>query len=745
MLKNAPTFVSRGGTRGRVIDADFNLEAQMSLRGSLLLATATTMALSAAAAAQCPGSEDCCATHTTPGCSDQACCDFICLIDPFCCNVSWDGLCVQQATQFCAVCGGTPVECPPNENDCCVPSPDFTPGCSDAACCLLVCLQDSFCCEIEWDADCAERASITCGACPYPCPDNPFDSCFEPHAQPGCNDPECCSIVCGMDPFCCQFFWDGLCVSEALTFCTLPPCPFECKGTDEGEPCGDDTNGGCNSTSSSKSTCCFASGGIGCDDPDCTTAVCSIDPFCCEFQWDFICASEALVFCPDTCPVEYLFRDIACGETVCATAWASNNVRDTDWYQITLTQEPGTLIRFSAKTTLPLVIGLVDTDGVADCQLASFLNPFAVVGFCGEGAVEICLAPGTYWFFAAPLVFDGFPCGRGNNDYSVTLECLGECVPPACGNVENDCQTPSLTPFCSDEACCQKICGLDPFCCNVSWDDLCVLQAQVTCYGVSICPPSDHDCCAVGSPGCTDEDCCNTVCAVDFFCCLSFWDAICVSEAIQLCGAPKCPPYEACTGTDEGEPCGQDTNGGCNMMIPTFSPIACGDTICGLAWADGGTRDTDWYEIVVTEPTEMTMRLSAELPMVFGVIDTGGIPNCALAQFINPFASTGCCGDGELTFTLNPGTWWLFAGPLDFFGTPCDTTNRYTLSLSCGCDAAPDADFNDDGCVNGSDLGELLGQWGTGGGNGFADFNCDGVVDGNDLGTLLGEWGGSCG
>jgi len=50
------------------------------------------------------------------------------------------------------------------------------------------------------------------------------------------------------------------------------------------------------------------------------------------------------------------------------------------------------------------------------------------------------------------------------------------------------------------------------------------------------------------------------------------------------------------------------------------------------------------------------------------------------------------------------------------------------------------ADFNDDGIVDGSDLGTLLGFWGPCAGC-EADFNGDGLVDGNDLGTLLGYWG----
>lgn len=47
------------------------------------------------------------------------------------------------------------------------------------------------------------------------------------------------------------------------------------------------------------------------------------------------------------------------------------------------------------------------------------------------------------------------------------------------------------------------------------------------------------------------------------------------------------------------------------------------------------------------------------------------------------------------------------------------------------------ADLNDDGAVDGADLGLLLGNWG---GTGAGDFNGDGVVDGADLGVLLGEW-----
>lgn len=48
------------------------------------------------------------------------------------------------------------------------------------------------------------------------------------------------------------------------------------------------------------------------------------------------------------------------------------------------------------------------------------------------------------------------------------------------------------------------------------------------------------------------------------------------------------------------------------------------------------------------------------------------------------------------------------------------------------------ADLNDDGTVDGADLGLLLGAWETG--DEAADLNQDGIVDGADLGLLLGAW-----
>ena len=66
------------------------------------------------------------------------------------------------------------------------------------------------------------------------------------------------------------------------------------------------------------------------------------------------------------------------------------------------------------------------------------------------------------------------------------------------------------------------------------------------------------------------------------------------------------------------------------------------------------------------------------------------------------------------------------------------------VMTACGdCPVTPPcpADLNDDDSVNGTDLGIMLGAWGT---TGLGDLNEDGIVDGLDLGQLVGAWG-TCG
>ena len=58
-------------------------------------------------------------------------------------------------------------------------------------------------------------------------------------------------------------------------------------------------------------------------------------------------------------------------------------------------------------------------------------------------------------------------------------------------------------------------------------------------------------------------------------------------------------------------------------------------------------------------------------------------------------------------------------------------------ATSVGCEPLTPADLNDDGVVDGADLGLLLANWGS---PGTGDLDGSGAVDGIDLGLLLGSW-----
>jgi hypothetical protein len=135
-----------------------------------------------------------------------------------------------------------------------------------------------------------------------------------------------------------------------------------------------------------------------------------------------------------------------------------------------------------------------------------------------------------------------------------------------------------------------------------------------------------------------------------------------------VCGGCQPPgPVECddvnCNDT-EGEPCGDDINGGCNSEPPIFGSIALGQTVCGNAWAEGGTRDTDWYLFTVTQDTTVSWAVQADEEIA--AIIVGGVDTC------NPVvidSAVGC--DVVVTTCLTPGNYVAFVGPSVFDGFSC--------------------------------------------------------------------------
>jgi len=165
--------------------------------------------------------------------------------------------------------------CTNGSGDCFVPSPTEAPGCGDAVCCASTCELDQFCCDVVWDAGCANEAQGMCtGSFPACVPG--AGSCGVPDATPGCEDVDCCNRVCGSDPYCCLTEWDETCVDEANAVCFLT-CGLAAGNRDCASP---------------------HPNAPGCNDDACCRAVCTDDSYCCVTEWDQTCVDEAEATCP---------------------------------------------------------------------------------------------------------------------------------------------------------------------------------------------------------------------------------------------------------------------------------------------------------------------------------------------------------------------------------------------------------------------------------------------------------------
>jgi len=79
-----------------------------SLRFSSLLGCSIGALLSVATldARADPPNADCCSVRDAPSCGDAECAWAVCLVDPWCCQASWDARCASLAQDGCDGCGG---------------------------------------------------------------------------------------------------------------------------------------------------------------------------------------------------------------------------------------------------------------------------------------------------------------------------------------------------------------------------------------------------------------------------------------------------------------------------------------------------------------------------------------------------------------------------------------------------------------------------------------------------------------
>jgi V8-like Glu-specific endopeptidase len=598
--------------------------------------------------AHCPGAGNCCVANGSPGCDNAACCEMICAADPFCCNTNWDSLCASAANAQCPVC----FECGhPASGDCC--ESNDTPYCNHEACCELVCADDSFCCNVEWDSLCASAANQECVDPCFECGHGPAGSCCEANGTPYCDDETCCEMICANDPFCCNTNWDSACASAADTQCTVchecgHPATGDCCEAQTGSPycddeacceliCADDAfccntnwDGLCASAAFNQclvcldcghpatGDCCEANGSPYCDNEACCDAVCAFDPYCCNGNWDALCVVGAQTV-PDCdcapltsdCPADLNGDSVVDGSDllILLAAWGPNPGHPADLNDDDVVDGSDLLILLAAWGPCP---GACDTPFVCDGS---------PVPWCDEEETCGCLADfDGVTHCAENWTCTGISCEDGNcpaGHICIVDSCCGEttCMPVAALCLEEE------EPTCDEGF----VFGGDITWCNQPEECVCFstfgdriecLDATVSCGQVcpdGTCPPGQicvvDTCCNGGAPTCVEANFCEFLdeqeCDDPFTCGDVFPDGHCEEDCLcvqMFDGDSICKESATCTGITcpdgdcpDGYVCVLDTCCGATHCSPV-------DTFgCPEALAAGAGVDMVELEGVMTE------------------------------------------------------------------------------------------------------------------------------------------------
>lgn len=166
-------------------------------------------------------------------------------------------------------------------------------------------------------------------------------------------------------------------------------------------------------------------------------------------------------------------------------------------------------------------------------------------------------------------------------------------------------------------------------------------------------------------------------------------DVLTTGPQVVTFDVPETCPLPSFT-VAEDEPCGQNTNGGCNTdaAFPPVQQVTVGSVIGGTYFATTTTRDTDWYQFSVSSPMLVTAAVSSRVPGTVFIFDAvcvpgttgpGGTPGQTLAVSsagaFCPIAASAC---------LNPGTYRVVVVPA-FQALPCGSSvnqNDYRLSIT---------------------------------------------------------------
>ena len=627
-----------------------------------------------------------------------------------------------------------------------------TPGCDTASCCAAVCGLSPDCCAIVWDQGCVDIAIPTCGYFVYACtaPAQPNDCATNPRVitadgsvafsninansdGPGYGD-SCGSgnnesnndvwyrldavangdfsiNTCGTVPFDSKLAVYDLGTSPStFNYNTLPDVLVNCN--DDGDATCLTTGGVPYASQLSVTVSAgrsylvclgtFTNGETGAGtiqfnipEPCVLTpaTVAEAEP----------CGEDLNGGCNMTTPT---FNPIALGAIVEGTFWSSETARDTDWYEFSIPSDRSVTVNLrSASLAQLFILG-------SGC-------PGATIGV-GTGScptvTTACLTPGTYYIAVLPSLFVTNPCNSGAlNDYSLQL--IGVVPTTPC-------------PVLMDSTCKQP--GPD----TTSSSASSVLSGN---FGQG-CATA----CANGTGGTGDVEW-----ATVFSGATLPKEISCINMGVSALRSLNSPTTGVCGYYASDLPIGgfvnlyRDINGGAptapvaeggdlELIVSRTVSIPGGVFFGNLEFDPPLCIENETDVVVVLKLYNLFTGTPAEAGVPSGAGYRSGIALTAVDSALpsNIYNRSGACATTTFGIVNYTSATNRFQWPVELNGQ----------LASCGSTSACPADQNNDGVVNGADLGLLLGAWGPCP-NCRADINIDGVVNGADLGLLLGAWG----
>jgi len=317
--------------------------------------------------------------------------------------------------------------------------------------------------------------------------------------------------------------------------------------------------------------------------------------------------------------------------------------------------------------------------------------------------------PGSSPFEIRGLSRDGRTALLQQGSVTRLLQNLGR---SACGST-GSCFASKTTPGCADATCCERVCGLDPYCCDGMWDTQCVTEAESLCRTGATCADPvrvtsyvawSYDYNTGLDRTSTDESSCG------------------VSDLKAVWRVYRAP----CGGAVTIDTCTEFATGPITLSV--FS--SCGTEIACSAGAFvscGATRAAVGFDSVAN--TDYLIRIASAGGDAAGSISISCESSCGAptSGACNVVHVTGGCSDAACCAIVCANDAYC----CDFYWDA-----QCVGEADAWCTAPGDLDR--DGDIDAGDLSELLAGWGLGG---VTDIDGDGLTGASDLSILLANWG----